>query len=60
MDPGQSRFKQHTKELSPKEVAAEERKRKAITPGVEGLYHSSRDSVNRDKEVIMLEDGRYM
>ena len=60
MDTGQARFDQHTKELSPREVAAEERKRKAITPGAEVLYHSSGDSLNRDEEVIMLVDGRFM
>ena len=60
MDPGQSGFNQHTKELSPREVAAEEKKRKAITPGVEVLYHSSGDSVNRDEEVVMFEDGCFM
>ena len=60
MDPGQARFDQHTKELSPREVAAEERKRKAITGGAEVLYHSSGDSVNRDEEVIMLEIGCFM
>ena len=45
----------------PREVAAEEeRKRKAITPEAEVLYHSAGDSVNRDEEVVMLEDGRFM
>ena len=59
MDPFQARFNQHTKELTPREVAAEER-RKAITPGAEVLYYSSGVSVNRDEEVVMLEDGRFM
>ena len=48
MDPWQTRFNQHTKELSPREVAAEERKGKAITPGTEVLYISSGDSAIRD------------
>ena len=60
MDPGQTKFNEHTKELSPREVAAEERRLKAVTPGAEVLYHSTGDSVNRDEEVIMLEDGRFM
>ena len=60
MDTGQARFDQHTRELSPREVAAEERRRKAVTPGAEVLYHSSGDSVNWDEKVIMLEDGRFM
>ena len=59
MDPFQARFNQHTKELTPREVAAEER-RKAITPGAEVLYYSSGVSANRDEEVVMLEDGRFM
>ena len=50
---------QDTKELSPREVAAEERRRKAVNHGAEVLYHSSGDSVNRDEEVVMLEDGRF-
>ena len=60
MDPGQTRFNEHTKELSPREVAAEERRLKAIAPGAEVLYHSKGDSVKRDEEVIMLKDGRFM
>ena len=60
MDPGRTRFNEHTKELSPREVAAQERRLKAVTPGAEVLYHSTGDSVNRDEEVIMLEDGRFM
>ena len=60
IDPFQARFNQHTKELTPREVAAEERRRKAITPGAEVLYYSSGVSVNRNEEVVMLEDGRFM
>ena len=61
MDPGQSRLcYQHTKELSPREVAAEERKMTFVVPGAEVLYHSSGDSVNRDEEVVMFEDGCSM
>ena len=60
MDPGQTRFNEHTKELSPREEAAEERRLKAVTPGAEVLYHSTGDPVNRDEEVVMLEDGCFM
>ena len=61
MDPGQSRLcYQPNKELSPREVAAEERRMTFVVPGAEVLYHSSGDSVNRDEEVIMFEDGCFM
>ena len=49
IDHRQSRFNQLTKELSPREVAAEEKRKKAVVPGTEVFYHSSGELVNRDE-----------
>ena len=60
IDPGSIKFQDFKTEKTPREIAAEERRAKANVPEAEVLYGRSGITVNRDEEVVMLQDGRFM
>ena len=55
-DPNEIKFEDFKIEKSPRGIAAEERR--ANVPVAAVLYGRSGNAVNRDEEVVMLEDGR--
>ena len=60
IDPKEIKFEDFKTEKSPREIAADERRAKANVPEAAVLYGHSGNAVNRDEEVVMLEDGRFM
>ena len=60
IDPNEIKFEDFKTEKSPREIAADERRAKANVPEAAVLYGRSGNAVNRDEEVVMLEDGRFM
>ena len=60
IDPNEIKFEDFKTEKSPREMAADERRAKANVPEAAVMYGQSGNAVNRDKEVLILEDGRFM
>ena len=60
IDPNEIKFEDFKTEKLPQETAADELQAKANVPEAPVLYGRSGNAVNRDEEVVMLEEGRFM